>query len=323
MIRYRSFRNDDPPKVFQLFLDAGFGRGAARPESVYEFDAVTFSHPYFDPHGLIVAEEDSRLIGFVHAGFGFQDDRSGIDQSKGVICLVVVAPSHRRQGVGRELMRRAEAYLVESGAATIQVGQSRGFDPFYFGIHGGARPSGVLSSDSDAAPFLQALGYEASSSTVVMQRDVAAGRTPINFRLMNLRRQTEISISDQPPSPSWWWFVHFGNIDSMHFRLLHKTTSEIIASMTVVGLDQYVSVWNERTIGLVDVSVDDAYRGQGYGQTLLNESLRKLRNNLVSRAEIHIPRVNEVAMKAVTAAGFTAIDEAVVYRRPNASSTES
>jgi len=313
---YRSFRNADPPRILRLWGQCELGRGAARPESTDAFEVVNYAQPYFDPRGLIVAERDRELVGLVHAGFGFTADRMTLDPTVGVICVVMVRPDCRRQGIGRELMRRAEEYLRERGARTIDAGQSRQCDPFYYGLYGGSRPSGFLDSDPLAAPFLKGLGYQSRAAAGVYQRDLSVKRDPTTMRLVNLRRTTDLVIAESPVNPTWWWYCHMGRTETLRFRLVAKKTQEPLAAVTVMGLDHYVSAWRERAVGLVDVFVAENHRGQGYGQTLLIETVRRMRQDQITRAEIHVPDQLEFLTRAVLAAGFTRIETGTVYRRP-------
>ena len=146
-ITYRSFRNTDPPRILRLWNRCELGRGAARPLTSDAFEVANYAQPYFDPQGLIVAEQDGEVVGFVHAGFGFSADMQRLDLSVGVICVVMVQPDLRRQGIGRELVHCAEEYLRQRGVKEIVAGQSKGRDPFYFTLYGGSRPCGFLESD--------------------------------------------------------------------------------------------------------------------------------------------------------------------------------
>lgn len=252
----------------------------------------------------------------VHAGFGCDESGSRLSRDIGVIAAVMVRPDRRRRGVGRELMRRAENYLRTHGAVELQAGQSRGRDPFYFGLYGGARPSGFLLTDPDAEPFLQALDYEPVQRVGVYQRNIQETTDPVHFRLIAIRRATTLNICDQPSDPTWWWYTRLGRIDSLRFQLWPKKGGPPIAGVTVVGLDAYVASWNARCIGIVDMFVRESERGKGYGRALLIEVVRHMRQELIAVAETHVPETNEHAVKAVTGAGFQRIDTGVVYRRP-------
>ncbi|MBX3436098.1 MAG: GNAT family N-acetyltransferase [Planctomycetaceae bacterium] len=315
VIEYRSFRNEDPPQLVRLWHDCNLGRGAAKGFTPDAFELVNFSQPYFDPHGLILAWDADDLVGMVHAGFGCSEDGSRLAYDAGVIAAVMVRPDRRRQGIGRALVAQAEEYLRRSGSQGLQAGESRGRDPFYFGLYGGARPSGFLLTDSAADPFFKAVDYEPAQRIGVYQRNIQESTDPVHFRLIAIRRTTALSISDQPAEPSWWWYTRLGRVDSIRFQLHPKKGGPPFAAVSVIGLDAYVASWHARCIGIVDVYVREGERGKGYGRTLLVEVARHMRQELISLAEVHSPDANEYAVKAILGAGFERIDTGIVYRK--------
>jgi ribosomal protein S18 acetylase RimI-like enzyme len=65
-----------------------------------------------DPSALIVAEDGSRLVGSVIVGW---------DGWRGSIYRLVVSPSHRRRGLGHQLLAEAESRLAAAGAIRWQA----------------------------------------------------------------------------------------------------------------------------------------------------------------------------------------------------------
>lgn len=307
--------------MLALWHEAGLGRGAAIGITNEAFDLANYSQPYFDPAGLILATDvingHERTIGMVHAGFGFLPDGSALDFTTGVICAVLVDPAYRRRGIGGDLVGRAEAFLAERGATRFVAGPNRENDPFYFGLYGGARPSGFLVSDPLAQPFFESLGYKISSRHGVYQRNLAQGRDPTNFQIVSIRRKTELSILDSPSDASWWWFTHTGRFDSVSFRLMPRLGGEPYSSVTVMGMDVFMPRWQERVVGLTDLWVRDDVRGKGYGQTLVIEVIRRLRQELVTRVEIHCPDDMESAQSVINACKFERVDTGLVFAKPD------
>lgn len=315
MIEYRSFRNSDPPRLVRLWHACQLGRGAAAGFTSDVFEAVNFSQPYFDPHGLIVACDGAEVVGFAHAGFGANADETGLTPTSSVLCAVLVHPDYRRQGIGRELVRRAEKYAEAAGALGLTAGESASRDPFYFGLYGGARPSGFLESDENAGPFLAAMGYEPRERHAVFQRDISELRDPVSFRLSQIRRQMELRILDRPERLTWWWVTRLGRLDTLRFLLVPKGGGAPVAGLTVVGLDFYVSRWQCRSVGIVDAFVLGSERRKGYGQALLLDVSRRLRQELVTRIEAHADEQNPAAMGMLQSCGFERVDSGVVYGR--------
>jgi len=283
--------------------------------STEAFETFNFSQPYFDPKGLIVATEGTEVVGFVHAGFGSNADGSALSYESGVICAVLVHPGYRRQGIGRELVARAESYLTEVGAASIYAGPAEPRDPFYFGLYGGSQPSGFLESDPDAAPFFQSLGYEPVERHAVFRCDLEHQRAPMNFRLASLRRKMEVVAAHQPPDATWWWYTRFGRLESLRFVLRPRDGEAHVAAMTIVGLDLYLTAWQERVVGFAELDVLPTEHRKGYGQMLVLDVCKRLKEELVTHVEAHAPEANEAVSKLLLSAGFVRVDTGIVFRR--------
>lgn len=314
-MEYRTFRNTDPPKIVDLWNRATLGRGAASGLTPEAFEFINFSNPYFDPAGLILACDGDTLAGFAHAGFGPNEDRSGTSSKLGVICAVLVDDGYRGQGVGTELVHRAEAYLRDAGAETILSGAAPPNDPYFVGLYGGVQPAGWLDSDSGAVPFFQTLGYEPHERHAVFQRDITDGSDPVNVQLMNIRRNSQLSIYQGPLRKRWWWFARFGELDTVRFVLTSKDGTEAFAAVTIVGLDFYLPKWECRGIGFIDFDVAAKYRQEGYGQALLVEVCRRLRQEMISIVEMHAREDDEHTQAMLQAAGFEQVDAGTVMRK--------
>ncbi|HVW03175.1 MAG TPA: GNAT family N-acetyltransferase [Planctomycetaceae bacterium] len=314
-IEYRSFLNTDPPHILRLWHECSLGRGAAQgfPCDVLEY--LVFGQIDFDPRGLIVALDGNRRVGFVHAGFGCNADETGLDRTAGVVCAVMVHPSHRRQGIGRELMQRAEQYLRDAGTTSIQAGPAAPRDPFYLGIYSGSEPAGFLESDTAAGPFLAALGYQPVARRVVFQRDLSIRSEPVDFRLVAIRRTMQLGMTDVPARMSRWWVTRYGRFETLRFLLLPKKSDAAVAEIACWGLDLYAPRWGARAVGLSALVVNEPQRRKGYAKTLLLELFHRLRQEQVGLIEVHADSQNEAAIKLLKSFGFQQIDTGVVYLR--------
>ena len=315
MIEYRPFHNSDPPKLVVLWHQCRLGRGAAEGFGVDALETLVFSQTYFDAAGLIVAVENGQLVGYAHAGFGANADKSGLSKARGVICAVMVHPEFRRRGVGRELVARAEQYLLRSGSTDILAGGAEPNNPFYVGLYGGAEPSGFLESDADAAPFFTKLGYTPKQRHLVFQRDNRNRNDPVSLRLVSIRRKMDVLIADQPDHPTWWWQTRYGRLDSLEFQLVAKGGGAPVASAAVFGLDLFIAKWRERAVGITDLRVRDLERRKGYGQALACEIGRRLRDEMITRLDAHVPEENAAVVDLVRSAGFEQVDVGIVYQR--------
>ena len=315
MIDYRTFRNWDPPQLLQLWNRSGLGRGAATGISLDLLELLLFCHPYFDSRGLVLACLDKTVIGMAHAGFGCLENQTDLCRTDGVICQVIVDPDHRRQGIGRELVDRAQRYLISSGATRIHAGSGPGRDPFYCGLYGGSEAAGFLSSETGVAEFLDTCGFQPEATFGIFQKQLTRESVQeIDYQSIQWMRSVKLKISPQRQGSSWWWNNRMGRLDYIRFRLERIEDHKSLASLTLVGLDQYQQKWRARGVGLVDIHVEESVRREGLGKHLLGETLRRLKQESISLVEAHAADDDPALTALLTSSGFERIDTGTQFQ---------
>jgi ribosomal protein S18 acetylase RimI-like enzyme len=315
MIEFRPFHNTDPPRISQLWNDACLGFGAALDFPNEALDMLVLSEHYFDRQGLIVAMDDGEAVGFVHAGFGFNAEGTGISFEEGVICAVIVRNDFRRQGLGRQLVARAEEYLIRRGAKSIYAGESNRRNPFYLGLYGGAESVGFLESDKNADPFFKALGYEPLQKYELLRRSLVVAKEPFDPRGVAIKRTMKLAILDTPPGANWWWMTRYGRFESLSFVLAPNSGGTPPALVSCWGMEFHAQTRGERTVGITGLSVDENERRKGLGRTLVSEMMRRLREDLVGQAEVAVRADDPAGLGLFQSLGFTPFDTGVVYRK--------
>jgi ribosomal protein S18 acetylase RimI-like enzyme len=316
-MRYRHFRNADPPAVVGLWNEALTHRGAVELRSHTALDNAVFNKPYFDPTGFFVAEDEAgRLAGFAHAGFGPNDDLSALDYARGVVCAVAVRPEHRRKKVGTELLHRCEEYLRQHGAATLRAGPIRPVKPFYLGVYGGSNAAGFLKSDPDAEPFFLAQGYRPDGRVLVFDRRLDLPLNIVDARFGVLRKRYEPQALPQARLGSWWRECVLGPLEPFEFRLDDRATGQTAARALFWEMTDYGWRWGAPAAGVIDVQVRNDLRRQGLGKFLLAQLLRHLQEQYFAVAEVQVPGEDETAARLFRSLGFVQVDEGVSYTKP-------
>jgi ribosomal protein S18 acetylase RimI-like enzyme len=310
-MRYRTFRNADPPALVALWNEALTHRGAVELRSHTPLENAVFNKPYFDPLGFIVAEDEGRMVGFAHGGFGPTDDLSALDPTKGVIAALAVRPDRRRSGVGSELLGRVEAYLRERGATSLRAGPSRPDKPFYLGVYGGSNAPGFLRSDPDIEPFLLARGYAPDRRVNVFDRRLDTPLNIVDARFGALRRKYEPQALPQARLGSWFRECVLGPLEPSEFRLDDKATGQTAARALFWEMTDYGWRWGAPPAGVLDVQVRNDLRRQGMGKFLLAQLLRHLQEQYFAVAEVQVPDEDEAAAKMFRSLGFVQVDVGV------------
>ena len=101
---------EDLPDVARLSGELGYSLDAA--EAQRRFDALT---P--EKHGLYVAEDDGRVVGWIHVSA----EESLTDEPKSLIDALIVGEGVRSRGIGRLLVAEAESWAAARGHRTLRV----------------------------------------------------------------------------------------------------------------------------------------------------------------------------------------------------------
>lgn len=315
MLRYRSFRNTDPPAITAIWRSRAGQPGLLQPVSVDLFEQFVFGKLYFDYAGMILAYDGDQPAGFAHASFGPNEQRTGVATETGVISMLLVRPEYEQSAAPRELLRRCEEYLVQRGAKVILAGATCPCAPFYVGLYGGAGYPGVLDSDAVARSLYPASGYEEVEHSAIYRCDLAAFHPPMNRQQMQYRRQTAVETRVDPPTCDWWEASTIGDLDLTQFAVVPRGNAEPLALATVrmlSGADGYVS---GPAAGLLDAAVLPSQRQQGLGTFLLCESIRTLASQGIATLECQASRSNAAAIKLFEKLGFQQVAQGMTFRK--------
>jgi ribosomal protein S18 acetylase RimI-like enzyme len=316
VVHYRKFRNTDPPGLVAIWNEVFVGHGGIWLPNSSPLERCVFSKPYFDPAGLILAEEDGVFLGFVHAGFGGdnQGAAAGADLSKaaGVICQLGVRPRFRRRRIGSDLLRRGEEYLQERGAAAIYAGPHRPRDPFYLGLYGGSNLPGFLASQAETQPFLTRQGYGVAQEVIIHRRRIRDPLRTFDARVSAYRQQYELRVAARKIFAGWWQECVFGSVEPLEFSLVDKASNEQAVRALVWYMEGFGDV-NRRLVGLVNLEVKENKRRQGLGRFFLGLLFRALEEEYFEGMELQVEKTNTAALEFCLHVGFAPVDVGRVY----------
>ena len=320
MTRFRSYRNSDSPALVKLWNQVVPEALAARPLQVHELDAHAFSSGCFDRDGLIVAECDHRIVGYVHAGFGPDQPIEStapfeLDRSMGTIALLIVEPGLADSEISRGLIVEAERYLRSRGAKVLYAGGQFPINPFYWGLYGGSEGSGVLSSHPEFPQALTALGYEPVSVTVFLEFKVAEAESR-DPRDVLIRRQTQLDFQEDALPANWWENQALSELHLARFRLLARSDDAELARATTWDMSSFGRGDGLSRIGMIGVEVALQHRRKGYGRYLVSEVIRWARDHAVALVEVQTSSTNGPALSLYDSLGFQAIEQSTLYRLP-------
>lgn len=315
MYHFRPFRNSDPPRLAEIWRNQPPQRGVMQPVSAGLLEQFVFSKPYFDPEGLIVATHDGAPIGFVHAGFGPNDDETALSTDLGTTHLLMLRGDHRHAALADELLAWAEGYLRDRGARVLYAGGIRPLNGFYLGLYGGSELPGVLATDPVLGDMCLRNDYREIDRVVVLQRELSRFRQPISRTQRQLRRETTCHENYCPPAKTWWEACTTGAFERLRFTLEPNVGGEPSASVWFWDIEPLSTGWGVPTAGMYDLHVPSPLRRQGVATHLLVEAFARLSSRGIVLVEAQTMQTNAPAIALYQSLGFEKVDEGVVYRK--------
>jgi ribosomal protein S18 acetylase RimI-like enzyme len=294
--------------------------GAVTPLRAHELDIHAFGTVIFDAAGLIVAEKDGRIVGFVHAGFG---PELPVDATQpfelchdlGTVAMLVVEPKLEDPRLVAGLIGEAERYLRRRGAKVLYAGSLFPINPFYWGLYGGSEGSGVLSGHREFHEALRERGYEPVGTTVHLEADLGVAE-PRDLRAALIRRQTQIEFTDDALPCDWWQNLALGDFQLMMARLLLKTDGSQLAQAQAWDMGWFGRTDGRARMGLLNLEVTPEQRRKGFGRFLVSEIFRRARENMIASVAVATSADNQPALALYASLGFHAVDQSTVYRLP-------
>lgn len=323
LIRYRSFRNGDPPALAALWNRSLPAVGVVAPLSAHELDALVMGKLGFDPEGLIVAEDDGRVVAFAHAGFGPAQPEGPThrpDTAMGTVAMLVVEPGRDDPELEHGLFEAAESYLKSRGTKVFYAGGSAPMDPFYAGIYGGSEFAGVLDAHHAFARAARLAGYEPCATSILMEADMRRPE-PRDPRLVMLRRQLELKVVEDALPAGWWRSLAVGYFRPSAYTLADRRDGQAVASASTWEVAAGASPGDGRSrTALVDVQVEPSRRRRGYGRLLVDGVLREARRQQADAVCVQVAATNLPAVGLYRRLGFEAVATSTLYRKPGGGS---
>ncbi|WP_407271566.1 GNAT family N-acetyltransferase [Radiobacillus sp. PE A8.2] len=200
MITYRYYQSGDEKQIVNVWNDCLTND----PVTAKRFRNLVLLDANFDPEGLRLAFKGDQLIGCVYAVrrllpmFGTE-----LEPDNGWIPFFFVHPSHRKTGIGEQLLDEAIAFLKEKGRKHVFFSS---YAPNYIlpGIDEAAYP--------EAYQFLQAQGFNKLYSPVAMDRNLVDFYVSDEVKELKAKREAEGYAFTLAEDKDLYEVIQFANV---------------------------------------------------------------------------------------------------------------
>ena len=316
MIEYRPFRNLDPPALCEIWRNHPPVRALFQPMTSAVLEDTVLSKPYFDREGLIVATQEQRPVGFVHAGFGPNAAGTALDHAIGATCMLMVSHRDQRAVIAEQLLKRSEEYLLHHGAQSLCGGGTANVAPFYTGLYGGCSVPGILESDHQMVDLYRRAGYTERSRRLILHRSLVGFRPVVDRQQIQHRRLYEVEPLEDPAPRTWWEACSEGQTDRFAYVARLRNGGEVSATAVFWNMEPLASSWGVHARGLTHLDVASDLEREGLAVFLVGEALRQAALEGITLVETQIPALDEsLRLIFVGKLGFQVVEQALELRK--------
>jgi GNAT superfamily N-acetyltransferase len=187
-------------------MTALYNRQTADEKHIARFDAERFiklveQKSYFDPEGLLVAVEDGRVVGWVHACLAAGSESRHNPTQLAPRIRMLIFPRDRLK-LGNVLVAEATAWLKRFGHKELLAMHSKAGYPFYRGLWLGSEPKCPATMPHLQLAFRVA-GYKSTLESVFMTTEIDRPPREIHAQVKLEFVESPARMAHKPMRESW------------------------------------------------------------------------------------------------------------------------
>ena len=285
MLTIRPFRNEDPPRILDLWRKTQLrpdGFVSQLPLSLNQLQVQMLGLPMTDNRSMMLAFYEDTPIGYVHTTLAPTDDGHALDPKTGQICFLCVDPEyHDAVGAAVALIHAGESYLSAQGAQTIYGGSPSPSAPFYTGFYSGGEAVGILHSDKITCDAFRKANYQVHQKTTCFCFDLRNYSPSVSLETIAYYAELVIEISESPEAKTWWegciqangiWFDAVAHLVQTN-RPVARLRTRVSYPDTENILAMYGGTW---CASLMELRTHPDFAADGIKRYLLEEVVRYL-----------------------------------------------
>ena len=298
MLTVRSFRNEDPPRLLELWQKTQCRQRNLAPRlslSISQLQTQLLGLPIQDHRSIMLALDGNRPVGYVHTTFAPDQSGYSFDPTIGQICFLCVDPDYSdATGAAAALLRAGEDYLLAKGAQTVFGGSPSPSAPFYTGFYSGGEAVGILHADETVINAFYEANYQVHQKTVWFLFDLQHYSSAITAEMVGYYDGLNVDIYEVPAAKTWWegcclahgiWFDATASLVQTN-RPIARLRTRITYPDTENVLAMYGKTW---LASLMELRVHPDFGDEGIKKYLLGELIHYLAlQNQIVQVESHV-----------------------------------
>ncbi len=269
--------------------------------------------PYFDGRHLLLAEDQGRVVGWLHYG-PFSDPQMAdlSHQAIGIsaFCVDPIADSE----IALELLD----HCLKSVPSAVEACYFRPLLPhcgFYLGLGPADSMVGATTADARVCEWIQARDFAPVTPACQWELDLSRFQAPVDRQQIQIRRSTLVHRQVDEPLLPWWQACILGHTEPTSFQLTHRAQRRVLGEILMWAISPEIQALPESVVWLWPPATPDEQLDEPQLLFLLAEALRELqaeRIDCVRTVSLADETSNTSILRKL---GFNVLQNGMVFRR--------
>jgi hypothetical protein len=309
----RPYRNTDAQALCDAFNAHYRAVGLPYALTALSLELCILSKPYFAPEHLLVAEDAGKLLGFIQIGFEPDEDLGTINQSRGVISALCVAPHETADESACRLLAAAQRTAAQLGAAQLRFCPPPPAAPYFAGLAPGDAMIGVPDLDTRQLAWLASSSWTAGDRVVYWSLELASFHPPIDRTQIQIRRMAHVDrLLDEPQLP-WYIASVLGHTEQIAFQLTTRSTRTVAADVILWTVGQELLAQRDLVAHLWPLESQTCVQNEDLVVFLLAEAFRQLREDRIDEVSTIAGQEESAITRVLERVGFSPMFVGTVF----------
>lgn len=256
------------------------------PLSIDLLESQILGNSLFDAKGFLIALDDGKPVGFIHASFCPDLQGTNLSYETGILFAPIIRPDiAARAEIAETLILAGENYLRSHGTERWYAGGYASASPFYMGLYGRCNPEGILQKDEMVIDAFLKLGYHLFSESRRFRIELSRFHPNVTTKIHKAHRDFIVRRMPGWKAPNWWEANIYRNFNSMEWNVFsrddHSSFPEPIAGSLFRQIQRPIYSRNNQDRNAVHIIMDyigvlESNLRQGIASFLLTTSFNEM-----------------------------------------------
>ncbi|MCA9133323.1 MAG: GNAT family N-acetyltransferase [Planctomycetales bacterium] len=279
------------------------------------FELCSLAKPYFRAEDLLLAEQEGRVVGFLHMGQVGNADLSDASAGEAAIAALCVEPGEDERAIGGLLLAAAEKHGADEHVRRCRFKPTLPDCAFYLGLGPGNSLIGATAAEKRVIEWVGQAGFKPVLPTTLWELELFSFQPPIDRVQIQIRRSACLDRQADEPDLPWWQACLLGHTERTAIQLINRADERVLCKALFWSVANELQSTADATLWLWPIALTSAEQAVDQMVFLLGESCRQLQHERTDVVRTVSTASDTVTSSILRRVGFKACESGMVFEK--------